>query len=81
MPRIFEWKGYRFFFFSDEGSPLEPCHVHVSKGNEYAKIWLEPEVSLGKAYGINSTTLKALLNKVEESEKLIKEKWNEYFSN
>ena len=77
MPKIFEWNGFRFFFFSDEGSPVEPCHVHVSKGSMYAKIWLEPEVHIDKCYGMNSSQINALINKIEEKKELIKEKWNE----
>ncbi len=32
MPVVFRYKGYRFFFFSNEGDPLEPMHVHVRRG-------------------------------------------------
>ena len=42
MPKIFEINGYRFLFYSNEGNPLEPCHVHVAKGSSYAKVWIEP---------------------------------------
>ena len=31
MPKIFEWKGYKFFFYANEGEPLERCHIHVMK--------------------------------------------------
>ena len=44
MPKIFDWKGYRFFFFSNEGDPLEHIHVHVKKGENVAKYWVMPEV-------------------------------------
>jgi len=40
MPVIFRHKGYRFFFFSNEGIPLEPCHIHVKKGSAVAKFWI-----------------------------------------
>jgi uncharacterized protein DUF4160 len=29
MPTILRWKGFRFFFFSNEGD--EPPHVHAEK--------------------------------------------------
>ena len=32
MPRIFKIGGYLVYFWSNENSPLEPVHVHVSKG-------------------------------------------------
>jgi hypothetical protein len=52
MPKIFEWRGYKFFFFSDEGDPLEPCHIHIRKAEQYAKIWIEPEVQWRKKKGV-----------------------------
>ena len=67
MPKIFEWKGYIFFFFSDEGEPLEPCHIHIRKGEAYAKIWVEPDMTFDKAYGLNSSEINQLLNKVYEN--------------
>lgn len=35
--------GYRFFFFSNEGSPLEPCHIHIRKHGALAKFWTDKE--------------------------------------
>ncbi|MCP4109321.1 MAG: DUF4160 domain-containing protein [Desulfobacteraceae bacterium] len=32
--------GYRFFFYSNEGNPLEPLHIHVRKGEAVAKFWI-----------------------------------------
>ena len=43
MPRIFKIGGYLVYFWSNENSPLEPVHVHVSKGipsEGTAKIWI-----------------------------------------
>ena len=40
MPKVFEWNGYRFHFFADEGDPREPMHIHVRKGRDNAKFWL-----------------------------------------
>jgi len=39
MPTVLRWRGYRFFFFSNEGS--EPAHIHVEKDEAMAKFWLE----------------------------------------
>ena len=44
MPAAFRWNGYRFHFYSDEGDPREPLHIHVTKGDADAKFWLYPEV-------------------------------------
>jgi Domain of unknown function (DUF4160) len=79
MPAIFRYKGFRFFFYSNEGSPREPVHVHVTgKGNE-AKYWLEPEVSLASSDGFDAKELRELQEVVEQQATLIKERWNEHF--
>jgi hypothetical protein len=41
MPVVFRYKGFRFFFYSNEGSPRKPVHVHVRSGSSEAKLWLE----------------------------------------
>lgn len=81
MPVIFRWDGYRFFFFSNEGNPREPCHIHIQKGEAIAKFWITPEVKLAEAYKMTSSELKKLLGLVEQNKELIEEKWNEYFTN
>jgi hypothetical protein len=53
MPVIFRYKGFRFFFYSNEGSPREPLHVHVEKNALEAKLWLRPGVRV--AYTTAST--------------------------
>jgi len=40
MPTVLRVGGYRFFFYSNEGS--EPPHIHVQKAEKYAKFWLQP---------------------------------------
>jgi len=40
MPTLLRVEGFRFFLFSNEGQ--EPPHVHVSKGDGVAKLWLAP---------------------------------------
>ena len=79
MPTIFRYKGYRFFFYSNEGDPQEPLHVHVQKGESVAKFWLEPHVSLAESYGISSSDLRRINRVVKDNELLIKEAWHEYF--
>lgn len=40
MGEVLRAEGFRFFFWSNEGS--EPPHVHVERGDGYAKYWLAP---------------------------------------
>ena len=80
MPTILRWKGYRFFFFSNEGSPIEPCHIHAAKGDAYVKIWLEPEVAAEEAYNLTSAQIHEVVEKVKEEKERITRCWNEYFN-
>lgn len=43
MPQVFKIGSYWVFFWANENDPLEPVHVHVSKGMPSAgatKIWI-----------------------------------------
>ena len=80
MPKIFEIKGYKFFFFSNEGQPLEPCHIHVKKNGNRAKFWIEPMVTFGSAWGMSAKELNYLEKIVEEKSNIIKERWYEHFN-
>lgn len=80
MPVIFRYNGYRFFFFSNEGNPLEPCHIHVRKGSTIAKFWIVPDVRLEQVYDMSPQELRKLLTVVKQNQELIKRKWDEYFS-
>lgn len=57
MPKVFLWNGYRFHFFSNEGSPTEPVHIHVQKDEHRAKFWLDPYISIAYNYGYSSKEL------------------------
>lgn len=81
MPVIFQWKGYKFFFFSNEGSPSEARHVHVRKEAAIAKFWIQPEVKLADSWGMSARELNTLKRVVEDNANLIKETWNEFFKN
>jgi len=79
MPVVFSYKGYRFFFYSNEGNPLEPYHIHARKGESVAKFWIEPEISVAASYDISSSELKELMDVLGENKELIKRYWDEYF--
>lgn len=79
MPVVFRYKGYRFFFFSNEENPPEPLHIHVRQGSALAKFWVEPEAAVAESYGMNSSELRELLEVVEQNRELIERKWHEYF--
>ncbi len=79
MPVIFRYKGYRFFFYSNEGSPREPAHIHVRGSDGEAKFWLQPMVHLDNSNGFDARTLRELAETVEKNTEVIERTWNEYF--
>ncbi|AEC16383.1 DUF4160 domain-containing protein [Gallibacterium anatis] len=79
MPVILRFKGYKLFFYSNEGNPLEPPHIHVRKAGNEAKFWLEP-VSLAQNDGFNAKELKELLIYISTQKEIIQGHWYEYFS-
>ena len=79
MPVVFRDGGLRYFFFSNEGLPREPRHVHVNGGGRDAKIWLEPEVQIAESYGFNSIELARILRVVSERRTLILKAWDDHF--
>jgi hypothetical protein len=50
MPTLLRVEGFRFSFFAGDG--VEPPHVHVSKGDAAAKIWLQP-IRIAYAHGFS----------------------------
>ena len=62
MPTVLKLKGYRFFFFSNEGT--EPLHIHVEKAENYAKFWLDP-LYVSVNHGFTSKELTEISNIIE----------------
>jgi Domain of unknown function (DUF4160) len=81
MPVVFRQSGLRYYFFSNEGKPPEPMHVHVTGGGRDAKVWLEPEIAIADSYGFNSRELSNILQTVAENRDLIVRAWNDHFGN
>ncbi|AFI87579.1 DUF4160 domain-containing protein [Aggregatibacter actinomycetemcomitans] len=79
MPVILRFKGYIFFFYSNEGNPLEPAHIHIRNAESEAKFWLEPEISLARNDGFNSKELREIFSIIESNQKQFKEAWYDYF--
>ena len=80
MPVVFRCDGYRFFFFSNEGNPLEPCHIHVRKAEALAKFWVSANgIMLAESYGLSSSELRTLNNLIQNNQTLIERTWHDYF--
>ena len=79
MPVVFRERGFRFFFYSNEGNPREPVHIHVERDEIEAKFWVIPEVRLASNDGYSARTLRELQSIVEAHRNLITEAWNDHF--
>lgn len=79
MPAVFRLEGFRFHFYSDEGDPREPVHIHIAKAGADAKFWLYPETQLAYNRGFDARTIRRLRDIVETRRDQIEEAWNEHF--
>jgi uncharacterized protein DUF4160 len=76
MPTVLRRNGFRFFFFSDEGSELP--HIHVVRGDCVAKFWLVPIV-LDDADDCKVPELARVEAIVTEHVEYFLERWHEFF--
>lgn len=77
MPTLFYLFGYRFFFYSNEHTPI---HVHISRGEGEAKYEIE-SLNLVYNYGFKPSELKMIESLLEENKAIIINRWHEYFDN
>ena len=85
MPSLFRLFGYVVFFWSNEGNPLEPVHVHVAKGTPNANA---TKIGIPEAGGtllannnsqIPQRTLTAIMEVIESRSEDIVSRWNDIF--
>ena len=74
MPNVLRIGPYKFGFFSNENN--EPAHVHVTRDNAEAKLWLEPSVSLCVNVGFAAHELTRIRDLVVANEARLKEEWH-----
>ena len=79
MPNVFVVppRGFRFFFYSNEGT--EPPHVHVERGGARCKWWLTPS-SLAWNDGFSPPQLRTIRRIIEERLNEILESWHAHFA-
>jgi hypothetical protein len=76
MPTVLRVSGFRFFFYSAEGT--EPPHIHVEHGDSVAKFWLN-SVGLAASSGFRNHDLNRLRLLVIEHRLNFMEAWNAHF--
>lgn len=79
MPTVSRERGFRLFFYSDEGSPLEPCHIHVTNGDGEAKFWVGEDIALAYNHGLNRRDLAFALMIVRARRTQIERAWHGFF--
>ena len=77
MPTVLAINGFKFHFYSDEGS--EPCHTHIKKGGGRGKWWLEPAPKEEYAYGFTIQERRQIKRIIEEHQQQLINTWYEYF--
>jgi len=76
MPTVFTKDGFRFFFYSNDHTPI---HVHVRKGEGEAVFEIEAEVTLRESVGFRTRELAIAEELAAEHKNLIIQKWHEFF--
>ncbi len=79
MPVVLRWRGRKFFFFSNEGGPREPLHIHVRCHGARAKFWLEP-VAVAENFGFAAHELSEMARVVNDNRMEMERAWYEYLS-
>lgn len=75
VPTVLRWRAFRYYFYSHE--PNEPPHVHVDRGSDSAKFWLDP-VGLARNIGFNAVDLNRLQRVVVENRAELLREWHGY---
>ena len=78
MPTVLRYRGFRFFFYTNEHLPI---HIHVEKDNKTAKFNLEPMVELLYSRKFKASEISEMRKVITENKQFLKDKWNEYFNN
>ncbi len=80
MPTVLLMRGWRVFFYADEGE--EPIHVHAKKGDAECKLWLRTElldVNEAWAHGMTPRLRREIREIVFAHFDLILVEWNNRF--
>ena len=76
-PKLYQKKGYTFFFWSSEVlQPYEPSHVHVRGENGSMEIWI-PSCEIKEVKGFSKVEQKVILEITKKHAEEFLKKWNE----
>ncbi len=75
MPTLLNKNGFKFFFYANE---REPMHIHILKGEGFAKVELKT-LKVVQNY-LKPKDLKIALKMVQENRDDFIRSWNEWFN-
>ncbi|MDR2584828.1 MAG: DUF4160 domain-containing protein [Prevotellaceae bacterium] len=75
MPTLLTVFGLRFYFYSDEHTPI---HVHIENSDGRAKICLEPSIEVIENKNIKPRDIKKALSIIELYKEDFINAWHEY---
>jgi len=75
-PLFIREKGYKFYVHSNEENRM---HVHVEKGDNECKFWMEPVIELSENFGFKAFEINEIKNIIGKNETKFKESWNKHF--
>lgn len=86
MPQLFKIHSYTVYFWSNEGDPLEPVHVHIAEGQPVpngTKVWLMADGSckVDGESSIEQHKLNKILEVINSNRSYIISKWKTRFGN
>lgn len=77
MPTVLNINGFKFKFFSNENNELP--HIHITKGDGNAKIWLEPKIKIAYSYDFTTREQREIRAFTEQHFQTLINSWYEYF--
>ena len=77
MPTLFYYLGLRFYFYSNDHTPI---HIHVSIDSSEACYQVYPTINLIENRGLKPRELRLAEMAIEENRDIIIARWNEYFT-
>lgn len=85
MPQVFKVGSYFVYFWSNEGDPLEPCHVHIALGSPTSnatKVWITKSgrcLLCNNNSHIQTRVLNNIMSVIEARHMDVISKWLDYF--
>jgi hypothetical protein len=78
MPTALRIGPYRFYFYSYDCG--EPRHMHIDRGNQNAKFWLDPDPALVENHGYGRSELRDIERIARENLEKLRNEWDAFCS-